>query len=177
MRTRECKISALGKKRLDTEMTMLGSKRELRWIFPAIALFNSMAPGLLVADDEGKANPSSKAASIKPDVPTPGLTERERWLLDRVEQLEKRVADLESKGNPAAAPAADASATQPASANATPSAAGAASLSLVRKREERGGEDATDRAVRVCGLYLVERQRADERVADGYEILYPGDPR
>ena len=94
MRTRECKITTLGKKRLDTKMNMLGSKREVRWIFLAIALSNSMAPGLLVADDEGKANPPSKAASIKPDAPTPGLTERERWLLDRVEQLEKRVADL-----------------------------------------------------------------------------------
>ncbi len=90
-----------------------------------------MAPGLLVADDEGKANPPSKAASIKPDAPTPGLTERERWLLDRVEQLEKRVADLESKGNPTTLPVGDASPAQPASANATPAAAGAASSSLV----------------------------------------------
>jgi len=38
------------------------------------------------------------------DAPAP-LTERERWLLDRVEQLEKRVADLESKGRDAEAPA------------------------------------------------------------------------
>jgi hypothetical protein len=139
---------------------MLGSKRELRWIFPAIALFNSMAPGLLVADDEGKANPSSKAASIKPDVPTPGLTERERWLLDRVEQLEKRVADLESKGNPAAAPAADASATQPASANATPSAAGAASLSLVSGATPAHSDALSNSRVAVLGPQATEKGKS-----------------
>ena len=61
------------------------------------------------ADDDGKDKPSAKpAAGAKIETPAP-LTERERWLLDRVEQLEKRVADLESsKSNPPAAPAADA---------------------------------------------------------------------
>jgi hypothetical protein len=49
------------------------------------------------------------------------LTERERWLLDRVEQLEKRVAELEAKSGPktlgpAESPAAQAVATQPAQA-------------------------------------------------------------
>ncbi len=37
---------------------------------------------------DSKAKPNSAAAS--------GLTERERMLLDRVEQLERRVAELES---------------------------------------------------------------------------------
>jgi hypothetical protein len=46
------------------------------------------------------------------------LTERERWLLDRVEQLEKRVAELEVKGNLPAAPAPLASATSPAPSTA-----------------------------------------------------------
>jgi len=46
--------------------------------------------------------------AAKVDAPAP-LTERERWLLDRVEQLEKRVADLESKDNSNPSPAADAS--------------------------------------------------------------------
>src|SRR5258706_14533791 len=83
------------------------------------------------ADDDGKGEPPAKpAAAAKIEAPAP-LTERERWLLDRVEQLEKRVADLESKGNPTTLPVGDASPAQPASANATPSAAGAASSSLV----------------------------------------------
>ena len=50
--------------------------------------------------DDGKAGNDSKTATVKPapeSKPEAGLTERERWLLERVEQLEKRVADLESK--------------------------------------------------------------------------------
>jgi hypothetical protein len=109
-------------------MTWFGRNRQLLWIFLAVALSSSVAPGLLTADEGGKANPPSKAAPIKPDAPA---TERERWLLDRVEQLEKRVADLESKGNPAAAPATDASAAQPPSANTATSAVTAANSSII----------------------------------------------
>src|SRR5258708_38431025 len=110
-------------------MTWFGRNRQLLWIFLAVALSSSVAPGLLTADEVGKANPPSKAAPIKPDAPAPGLTERERWLLDRVEQLEKRVADLESKGNPAAAPV-DVSAAQPPSANTAASVVAAANSSI-----------------------------------------------
>jgi len=76
------------------------------------------APPLLLADDEKeKSTPPSKAASAKPEAPAPGLTERERMLLDRVEQLEKRVAELETKGAPPAAPAAEVAASQPNAAD------------------------------------------------------------
>jgi putative OmpL-like beta-barrel porin-2 len=109
-------------------------------------------PGRALADEKGKSDPSAKAsapndgaakpavpndapakamaandeaakpAPIKMDAPAPGLTERERWLLGRVELLEKRVAELESKGNavgaPAAAPAVQAIASPPTSPNA-----------------------------------------------------------
>jgi hypothetical protein len=63
------------------------------------------------ADDDRKEKPSAKPATNL-EAPAP-LTERERRLLDRVEQLEKRVADLESQGNPDAAPAADSAVVQP----------------------------------------------------------------
>jgi hypothetical protein len=82
----------------------------------AIGMFcGGAAPGIFLADDDkDKNNPSAKTATAKPDAPAAGLTERERMLLDRVEQLEKRVAELESKGapsgTPTAASAADASA-------------------------------------------------------------------
>src|SRR6266850_4417993 len=67
------------------------------------------------ADDEGKGEPPAKpAATPKIEAPAP-LTERERWMLDRMEQLEKRVAELEAKGNPPAPTAAEVSTTQPAS--------------------------------------------------------------
>jgi putative OmpL-like beta-barrel porin-2 len=84
-------------------MIWLGKK--FVWIFVAAGLCMSMHPGRLVADDEGKSNPPEKDARIKPDAPAPPLTERERWLLKRVEQLEKRVAELESKSSPPAASA------------------------------------------------------------------------
>jgi hypothetical protein len=70
----------------------------------AALLFASTAPGLLLADDDkGKTTPPAKAAPAKVDAPAP-LTERERMLLDRVEQLEKRVEELETKATYTATP-------------------------------------------------------------------------
>jgi len=138
-------------------MTMFGSKRVLLWVPLTAALFSGVAPGLLMAGDEEKANPPSKATPVKLDAPAPGLTERERWLLDRVEQLEKRVADLESTRNPAAAAAAETSAVPSVAAN-TPALAGAAanpsttrtptsaaSDSLSNERAAVGGPQATEK--------------------------------
>jgi hypothetical protein len=79
----------------------------------------TIAPGRVIADD---GTPSGTASTAKIDTPKPGLTERERYLLDRVEQLERRVEELESKaGQPAAPPAATVS--QPATKDASNSAA------------------------------------------------------
>jgi Putative beta-barrel porin-2, OmpL-like. bbp2 len=98
-------------------------KTNFIWLVFAALLCTSLFPRSAFADDKNDSNPPAKALPIKMDAPAPGLTERERWLLDRVEQLEKRVADLESKGG-SAAPAVEASAAQPASPNAaTPSVA------------------------------------------------------
>jgi hypothetical protein len=80
---------------------------------------------LAFVDDDGKEKPPTKPAATKIEAPAP-LTERERLLLDRVEQLEKRVADLEGKGNPSAASGADAAAVQPASTTPVASTAGVA---------------------------------------------------
>ncbi|MHB8502994.1 MAG: outer membrane beta-barrel protein [Candidatus Acidiferrales bacterium] len=58
----------------------------------------SVAPGRLLADDDKEKNsPPAKAAPAKPETPAAGLTERERMLLGRIEELEKRVAELEAK--------------------------------------------------------------------------------
>src|SRR6266849_6686839 len=83
-------------------------------------------PVFASADDNGKSERPAKPVVAKVDAPAP-LTERERWLLDRVEELEKRVADLESKGKPSESPAADPSAAQPGAVNALTSVAAAAS--------------------------------------------------
>jgi hypothetical protein len=79
-------------------------------------------------DDSGKDTDSAAKAAPKTapaSKPASGLTEREQWMLDRIEQLEKRVAELESKGPssvsvgaPAPSPAAVAASPSPAPANA-----------------------------------------------------------
>ena len=61
-----------------------------------------LASTAVFADDDAKTGTPTSTDARKLDAPKPGLTERERWLLDRVEQLEKRVAELESKSLPAA---------------------------------------------------------------------------
>src|SRR5260370_29753698 len=80
---------------------------------------------LAFAGDEDKEKPPTKPAATKIEASAP-LTERERLLLDRVEQLEKRVADLEGKGNPGAASGSDGAAVQPAATTPVASTAGVA---------------------------------------------------
>jgi len=85
------------------------------------------------ADDDSKNQPPAKPASVKVDAPAP-LTERERQLLDRVEQLEERMAELEAKGQPAAPSSREAAAPQPSAvvpATAQPVAAVAPAASEV----------------------------------------------
>jgi hypothetical protein len=91
----------------------------------------STNPGLLLADDDKDKNtPPAKAAAAKPDAPVAGLTERERMLLDRVEQLEKRVAELEAK-EPAGAPSAPAGPAETSAVAAGAPAANTAALNAV----------------------------------------------
>ena len=87
----------------------------------------SAVPVFAFADDNGKVEPLAKpAAAAKIEAPAP-LTERERWLLDRVEQLEKRLAQVESKvisntapvpGSPTAEPGSPSPAASPFTAAA-----------------------------------------------------------
>jgi Putative beta-barrel porin-2, OmpL-like. bbp2 len=85
------------------------------------------------ADGKDGDTPPAKTDTAKPgatrvDAPTP-LTERERWMLDRMEQLEKRVAELESKGQPVASSLTESAASQPsavAPVTAQPGAGGTA---------------------------------------------------
>jgi hypothetical protein len=81
-------------------------------------------------DDAGKSQPPGKPAppigdsgkEARPALPSStnsGLTERERMLLDRVEQLERRVAELETARKGASAEVA----AEPPAANGLPAAA------------------------------------------------------
>jgi len=111
-------------------MRAFGQKTNFIWLVFAALLCFSAFPGSTFADDKNDSNPPAKTVPIKMDAPAPGLTERERWLLDRVEQLEKRVADLESKENAPATRAETAAATQAVSSiSASSNEAGAESAS------------------------------------------------
>jgi hypothetical protein len=105
-------------------MRVFRRKTNFVWLVFVALFCASLFPSRVFADDKNDNNPLAKAVPTKMDAPAPGLTERERWLLDRVEQLEKRVADLESKGNAPAAPAETAFVPQPASSAAANSAGG-----------------------------------------------------
>src|SRR5712664_4250970 len=109
-------------------MLILGLKRVVSLVLVAIC-YGSAVPVFASTDDNGNSETPAKRVAAKVDAPAP-LTERERWLLDRVEELEKRVADLESKGNASTSPAADTSAAQPASVNVATSAIAAATPSV-----------------------------------------------
>src|SRR4029077_12330227 len=132
-------------------MTMSGTKRVLLGVSLTVALSSGVAPGLLMAGDEENPIPPSKAAAIKPDAPAPGLTERERWLLDRVDQLERRVADLESKRDPAAASAAGAPAAEPVSANTAMSAVAVANPGITHTSNTANSNSLPNESVAVCG--------------------------
>jgi len=81
----------------------------------------------VLADDDAKTNAPASTDTGKLAAPKPGLTERERWLLDKVERLERRVAELEGKSQPAtiaaAPPASPAASTPGETGLAVPSAA------------------------------------------------------
>ena len=88
-------------------------KNTIITLLASVLLCVGFYPALLLADGDGK-NEAPKSPTEKMEAPAP-LTERERWLLDRVEQLEKRVAELETKSN---APTAETAAAEPARASA-----------------------------------------------------------
>src|SRR5215813_10815903 len=84
----------------------------------------SAAPQILSADETPKSGADTNSANASKPPAGAELTERERWLLDRVEKLEQRVAELEGKRYPAE-PTASIPAIPPA-ANASPQPANVA---------------------------------------------------
>ena len=112
-------------------MRVMDWKMKLARLCLVMILCVSIAPGRVFADD---GTPSGTASPVKIDAPKPGLTEREQYLLDRVEQLERRVEELESKSGQPATPAATVS--QPGTKDAaisvaTPGGATAATAATV----------------------------------------------
>jgi hypothetical protein len=109
-------------------MRASAQKRILVLTILAALLCAGTTPRAVFADDEkGKDTPPAKAVPAKADAPAP-LTERERMLLDRLEELEKRVAELEAKQPAGASPAVAAGAVD---STASPAGAGANSTAAV----------------------------------------------
>ena len=129
-------------------MRVFADKKAFVWLLAIVLLCFCAVPGTLFADDKDANNPPAKPAPAKPDSPAP-LTERERWMLDRMEQLEKRVAELESKGNPSASSATPASAAQPASPSpgVSATAAGVTSASTTSVMEPGANVMPADKAL------------------------------
>ncbi len=61
---------------------------------PVALMLAIVMPPAIHADEAGKSDSENKAKSKAPPA---GLTAREQWLLERVEQLEKRVSELEAQ--------------------------------------------------------------------------------
>jgi hypothetical protein len=123
-------------------------EKHILWLLFAVTVCGSLIPNRLLADDKDTSSPpaksdtakttaanpaaatsstakpvtekpgAEKSSAIKIDAPAP-LTERERMMLDRMEQLEKRVAELEARNAPSAPSAVAASASSVSSAPAS----------------------------------------------------------
>lgn len=131
-------------------MSTFGTKRVVSLMLVVGAFCGSTVCASAFADGDGKRDtPVRPMPAARVEVPAP-LTERERWLLDRVEHLEKRVAELESKGSPSTAPAADASAEQSASANTDASAVTAFTPKIMSGKAPASSDAVTN--VRVAAL-------------------------
>jgi len=119
--------------------------REVR-LFLAAMICAAVIPSRSLADDKGTNNPPPKTVPAKSDSPAP-LTERERWMLDRIEQLEKRMAELEAKNNSSAPAPAAASTTQPvSSATGDPASATPAVTAVVASANVNPAEKAVTTA-------------------------------
>ena len=136
-------------------------KKTLCLLFGAL-ICTSGAPNGLFADDKESSNPPPKPAAAKRDGPAAGLTERERWLLDRVEQLEKRVTELEAKTNPPALTAASAPLPQPAAENAVSATAASGAPGAVPAAAAPGSTSAipTSSVVASLGTQATEKGKS-----------------
>jgi len=125
-----------------------------------ITVFCGSAIAVFAAtDDNGNSEPPAKRVAAKVDAPAP-LTERERWLLNRVEQLEKRVAGLESKDNSNTSPAADASAAQLSSATAAASDVAAAAPRATAGATPANSDSVSNDRVAASGPQATEKRKS-----------------
>ncbi|MGC1485534.1 MAG: outer membrane beta-barrel protein [Candidatus Acidiferrum sp.] len=119
-------------------LTLIQKRIPVLWIAAALICAIAVPRRSLADDEKDKNTPPIKAAAAKLDASDPDLTERERVLLERVEELEKRVAELENKGRvagpaaaiPGVAPTSEFTTSQPV-AQPNPGDAGKATAATI----------------------------------------------
>ena len=120
--------------------------------FLSFSVFALPVPAADGTPDGSKDSDAAAKTTAKPSsVPATGLTERELWMLERIEQLEKRVAELESKGpatattstvvpsSPATSTSATAMPATPGAIATSPAHADAVSSSSVNPTQDQAG--------------------------------------
>jgi hypothetical protein len=132
-------------------MRALKNECRISWLLLTVLLSMIAVPVRSFADDtntdKNTSNPPAKPPAAKVDGPAP-LTDRERYLLEEVEDLKRRVAELESRGNPSATPAAPATpSAQPASATAATPTAQPATSNAISPAAELGAMKAASTPV------------------------------
>jgi hypothetical protein len=137
----------------------------LKTIFTSfmLLLMGIVCVGRPLADGDGAAD-AAKGTGRKIDAPAP-LTERERFLLDRLEQLEERVAELEGKNNASAVRANGNLIAQPDSGIES----GAPASDAKRSPELSG-------ATEINAARLVEPTQSTEKTASGAAKPKPAEP-
>lgn len=140
-------------------MREIGWKRGVLWPALALLLWASAAPSCVFADDKESGTPQPKAVPIKPDSPAP-LTERERWMLERIDQLEKRMAELESKGNPPVPAATEISAPHPGSPDLSTSSSPTSATSAAPVAVAVTNVNPTDKTVALGTAQATEKGKA-----------------
>ena len=142
-----------------------GRKREFVRPLAFVLLCLIAIPCRLLGDENTTSETSKKATKVVGPVP---LTERERLLLDRLEELEKRVADLEANKQAAMAPASAGNPTStkavaaPASADVA-SAAGTAASGASSLAAPAGGNAIstdTDKVMASVGPQATEKGKS-----------------
>ena len=143
-------------------MHAFGQERRLIGLMGIALLCVSAVPGRLFADETGSNDPAANSVRAKSDAPASGLSERERWLLERVEQLERRVAELEAKSHPSATPAAGVPAAEAASLNPANSSLAASAASTPATAGAGTNGIPQDQALTAIAAQIPTRRKSGE---------------
>jgi hypothetical protein len=142
----------------------------------SLGAYGADQPGDGATDTDSSAKPAPKTEPASK--PASGLTEREQWMLERIEQLEKRVAELESKGateigasSPTTAPAGSPAPATASAFSAKAPAVESSSASNVNPKQDQARPTTTPAAA------TTEKPKYVEPFSDADWTWLNGNPR